>query len=455
MISRRRAVNKPRPVATAWNRKFKALHWDYGPVARGDATIYYWQHNIRLLVSTIVGSRKDDTMRDMEKVGRMTRIIHAGQHPDPQTGAVATPIYQTSTFAFRNADHGAALFQGEPGYKYTRLGNPTIAALEENIAAQEGGCGGLGAASGMAAVNMVYLTMLGQGKHVVCTESLYGPSRTILETEYPRFGVEASFVDSSDPANVAAAMQDNTVLIYIETPANPTLKLADLRACAEIAHEHGAVLCVDNTFASPYLQNPLELGADIVLHSLTKFINGHTDVVGGMVVAKDAELLARLRKVHCNIGGTMDPHQAWLVLRGVKTLGLRMERAQENALRLATFLEKHEKVAWIRYPGLESHPQYELMRKQMRGGGGVLSFGVHGGLVAGKRLIDSVELPTLAVSLGGIETLIEHPASMTHAGIPPEERLAADISDDLVRIAVGCESYEDLEADLARALDLI
>ena len=394
-------------------------------------------------------------MKDIGKRGMMTRIIHAGQHVDPQTGAVATPIYQTSTFAFRDADHGAACFGGEPGYKYTRLGNPTIEALENNIAQLEGGCGGLGAASGMAAVNMVYLTLLGQGTHVVATESLYGPSRTILENEYPRFGVESSFVDTSDSENVTAAMRDDTRLVYLETPANPTLKLTDIAACAEIAHARGALVAVDNTFASPYLQNPLEMGADIVLHSMTKFINGHTDVVAGMVVAKDPELFARLRKVHYNMGGTMDPHQAWLVLRGVKSLGLRMDRAQENAMKLATFLEKHPKVEWIRYPGLESHPQYALARKQMRGGGAVFSFGVKGGLEAGKTVINNVEVPTLAVSLGGIESLIEHPASMTHAGMSQAERLKADIRDDLVRIAVGCESYEDLEADMARVLDMI
>jgi methionine-gamma-lyase len=394
-------------------------------------------------------------MKDIGKRGMMTRIIHAGQHVDPQTGAVATPIYQTSTFAFRDADHAAACFGGETGYKYTRLGNPTTEALENNIAQLEGACGGLGAASGMAAVNMVYLTLLGQGTHVVATESLYGPSRMILETEYPRFGVESTFVDTSDPENLAAAMRDDTKLVYIETPANPTLKLADIAACAEIAHAKGALLTVDNTFASPFLQNPLELGADIVLHSMTKFINGHTDVVAGMVVAKDPDVLARLRNVHYNIGGTMDPHQAWLVLRGIKSLGLRMERAQENAMKLASFLEKHPKVDWIRYPGLESHPQYELARRQMRGGGAVFSFGVKGGLEAGKTLINSVEVPTLAVSLGGIESLIEHPASMTHAGIPASERLKADITDDLVRIAVGCESYEDLESDIIQALDLI
>ena len=396
-------------------------------------------------------------MHDLSDKGRHTRIIHAGSHVDPATGAVSTPIYQSSTFAFKDADHGAASFRGDPegGYIYTRLGNPTVAALEESVATLEYGFGGMTCATGMAAVNLVYYALLSQNEHIVCTESLYGPSRMVLETEYPRFGIEASFVDSADPANVEAAMRPETRLVYLETPANPTLKLADIAAISAIAHARGALVCVDNTFASPYLQNPLELGADIVLHSMTKFINGHSDVVAGMVVAKDEALYQRLLKVHKNLGGTMDPHQAWLVLRGIKSLGLRMEKAQDNSMKLARFLEEHPRIDWVRYPFLESHPQYDLARRQMRGGGAVMSFGVKGGLAAGKTLMDNLELPTLAVSLGGIETLIEHPASMTHAGIPEAERLEAAITDDLVRIAVGCETYADLEADLARVLDTI
>jgi methionine-gamma-lyase len=396
-------------------------------------------------------------MHEIEKLGRLTQVIHAGQHTDPATGAVSVPIYQSSTFAFKNADHGAASFRGDAdgGLIYTRLGNPTIMALEESVSILEKGHGGMACATGMAAVNLVYYALLSQNDHIVCTESLYGPSRMVLETEYPRFGISASFVDSADTANVAAAMRPETKLVFLETPANPTLKLADIAAIAEIAHDHGALLCVDNTFCSPLLQNPLELGADVVLHSMTKFINGHSDVVAGMVVAKEPALYARLLKVHKNLGGTMDPHQAWLVLRGIRSLGLRMERAQENSVKLAHFLENHPKIDWVRYPFLESHPQHALARRQMRGGGAVISFGVKGGLEAGKKLMDNLELPTLAVSLGGIETLIEHPASMTHAGIPAEERLAAAITDDLVRIAVGCEDYADLEADLARVLDTI
>lgn len=396
-------------------------------------------------------------MHGIESKGRLTQIIHAGNQIDPATGAVSMPIYQSSTFAFKNADHGAASFRGDPegGFIYTRLGNPTIQALENSVSILEKGCGGLACATGMAAVNLVYYALLSQGDHIVCTESLYGPSRMVLETEYPRFGIAASFVDSSDPANVAGAMRPQTRLVYLETPANPTLKLADITAIADIAHRQGALVCVDNTFCSPYLQNPLELGADLVLHSMTKFINGHTDVVAGMVVVKQPELYARMQKVHRNLGGTMDPHQAWLVLRGIKSLGLRMEKAQDNCLQLGRFLEQHPAIDWVRYPWLESHPQHDLARRQMRGGGAVMSFGVKGGLTAGKKLMDNLELCTLAVSLGGIETLIEHPASMTHAGMPEAERRKAGITDDLVRIAVGCEDYADLEADLARVLDAI
>ena len=392
-------------------------------------------------------------MSDVKNLRTASRIIHAGQHTCPLTGAVATPIYQTSTFAFRNAEEGAARFSGaDPGYKYTRLGNPTVAALEECVAELEGGCGAMAASTGMAAVHTVYFSLLGAGAHVVGTDSLYGPSRMILENEYCRFGVTASFVDTSDVANVGKAMRPETKLVYLETPANPTLKLCDIEAIAKIAHAHGALVCVDNTFASPLLQQPFALGADVVLHSMTKFLNGHSDVVAGIVVAKDPALYKRLRSVHVNVGPTMDPHQAWLVFRGIKTLGLRMEKAQANALEVARFLEAHPKVAWVRYPYLPSHPQHELAKRQMAGGGAIVSFGVKGGLEAGRTLMNSMKLATLAVSLGGVETLIEHPASMTHASVPKAEREKAEISDDLVRIAVGCEDAADICDDLAQAL---
>ena len=392
-------------------------------------------------------------MSDVKRLRPASRIIHAGQRTCPLTGAVATPIYQTSTFAFKDTDEGAARFGGtDPGYKYTRLGNPTVAALEECIAELEGGCGALAASTGMAAVHTVYFTLLGAGAHVVGTDALYGASRMILEKEYSRFGVTGSFVDTSDPMNVEKAMRPETRLVFLESPANPTLKLCDIRAISEIAHARGAFVCVDNTFATPLLQQPFDLGADVVLHSMTKFINGHTDVVAGVVVAKDPALYARLRAVHVNVGPTMDPHQAWLVFRGVKTLGLRMEKAQANALAVARFLETHPKVSWVRYPFLPSHPQYDLARRQMSGGGAIVSFGVKGGLEAGRTLMNSVELATLAVSLGGVETLIEHPASMTHASVPRADREKAEIADDLVRIAVGCEDALDLCEDLDQAL---
>jgi methionine-gamma-lyase len=392
-------------------------------------------------------------MSDVKNLRLASRIIHAGQHTCPLTGAVATPIYQTSTFAFKDTDEGAARFGGtDPGYKYTRLGNPTVAALEECVADLEGGSGAMAASTGMAAVHTVYFTLLGAGAHVVGTDALYGPSRMILEKEYTRFGVTGTFVDTSDASNVEKAMRPETKLVYLESPANPTLKLCDIAAIAKIAHDRGALVCVDNTFASPLLQQPLALGADVVLHSMTKFLNGHSDVVAGIVVAKDPELYKRLRSVHVNVGPTMDPHQAWLVFRGIKTLGLRIEKAQANALVVARFLEAHPKVSWVRYPFLPSHPQYELARRQMAGGGAIISFGVNGGLEAGRTLMNAMKLATLAVSLGGIETLIEHPASMTHASVPKSERELAEISDDLVRIAIGCEDAADLCDDLEQAL---
>jgi len=388
-----------------------------------------------------------------KKQGVHTRLVHAGFHGDP-SGAVTVPIYQTSTFAFRNAEHGAALFGGaDDGYIYTRLGNPTIRTLEDNIAALENGHAAVATSSGMGAVSVLYMALLGQGAHMVSTASVYGPSRGLVEKHLSRFGVSADFVDSSDIANVRRAMRPETRLVYVESPSNPAMQVTDIRAAAALAHEHGALLAVDNTFASPYLQKPLDLGADIVLHSVTKFINGHADVVGGVLVSKTAELDHRLRPLMIALGCNMDPHQAFLVIRGVKTLGLRIERAQQGALQIARWLEARPEVAWVRYVGLPSHPQHELAKRQMSGFGAMISFELKGGLEAGRALMDHVKLATLAVSLGGVETLIEHPASMTHAGIPRAEREAAGISDDLVRLSVGCEDVRDLIADLTQALE--
>jgi methionine-gamma-lyase len=385
-----------------------------------------------------------------------TACIHAGQHPDPETGAVSVPIYQSSTFAFDSADQGADLFAGRrKGYIYTRLGNPTTAALEKSVAYLEGGVGALATATGMAAVTTVYLTFLGQGAHMIGTASCYGPSRVVMETELARFGIAFDFVETSDLDRVRRALRPATRLILIETPANPTLRLTDIKACAALAHERNVLMAVDNTFCSPLLQKPLELGADIVIHSLTKFLNGHSDVVGGAIVAGNEETHRRLAKVLRQMGGTMDPHQAWLVLRGIRTLALRVEKAEQNAAVLARFLEKHPRVAWVNYPGLETHPDFNLARTQMKGFGSMISFGLKGGFQAGKVLINAVRLCTLAVSLGGVESLIQHPASMTHAGVPREEKEAAGITDDLIRLSVGCEGVEDIQADLAQALDKV
>jgi methionine-gamma-lyase len=386
------------------------------------------------------------------ELGINSKLVHGTYHPDA-TGAVNVPIYQSSTFAFRNAAHGAALFAGEEeGYIYTRIGNPTIQALEESVADLEHGAGGIATSSGLGAVSTLYMAVLDAGAHMVSTASVYGPSRGLVEKHFARFGVEASFIDTSDLDNLRRTIRKDTRLVYVETPSNPAMQVTDIAGAAEIAHEHGSLLAVDNTFASPYLQNPLDLGADVSFHSVTKFINGHADVVGGILVAKAEELLHRLRETMVAMGCNMDPHQAFLVLRGLKTLGIRIERAQQGAQAIAAWLEDHPKVARVRYIGLPSHPQHELAGRQMRGYGSMIAFELKGGLEAGRRLMNHVGLATLAVSLGGVETLIEHPASMTHAAMSKEDREAAGFSDGLVRYAVGIEDADDLIADLEQAL---
>jgi methionine-gamma-lyase len=393
---------------------------------------------------------------DLKGKGINTRVTHAGENPDSTHGSVSVPIYQTSTFKFRDVDHGARCFTGdEKGYIYTRVSNPTINTFEEAVTELEHGFAGIATATGMAAVTNVYMTYLGAGEHMVGTDAVYGSSRMVMENEFSRFGVEYSFVDTTDLDKVREAMRPNTKLLYIETPANPTIKLTDISACAKIAHDHGSILVVDNTFMSPILQNPLDLGADIVLHSITKYINGHTDVVGGVIITKTEEDFARLKDVSIATGGTMDPHQSWLVLRGMRTLSLRVQRGEENARKLAAFLEAHPKVEWVRYPGLKSHPQHDLANRQMRGYGSMIAFEVRGGAKGGKIVLDNVKIPQLAVSLGGYESLIQHPASMTHHNIPRDERLDAGITDGLVRLAVGTEDVEDLQMDLEQALALV
>jgi methionine-gamma-lyase len=394
-------------------------------------------------------------MEDIRKHHEDTQCVHASYVPDG-TGAVVTPIYQVSTFAFRNADHGADLFSGKKkGYIYTRMANPTIEGLERAVAILEEGYMGLGCASGMAAIHTVFAALAAAGDHVICSESVYGPTNTLLKTVMSRFGVETTFVDTSNLEAVRGAVEKNTKLIYIETPGNPTLVVSDIAAAAEIARKNGARLVVDNTFMSPVLQKPLSLGADVVLHSMTKFINGHADVVAGVIVAKDEEDYLHFRKVLNQVGGVIDPFNAFLVARGIKTLAIRMERHCESAEEIARYLEGHPKVDRVFFPWLPSHPQHGIAKRQMKGPGGVISFELEGGIEAGKKLMNSLRLCTLAVSLGGVETLIEHPASMTHASMGAKDRLEAGITDGLVRISVGLERVEELIADLEQGLEKV
>ncbi len=384
-----------------------------------------------------------------------TLLVHGAGFKDPYYSA-NVPIYQTSTFAFENADYGAKCFSGEiDGYIYTRLGNPTISALENTVATLEGGYGGIATSSGMGAVTTVYMALLEKGAHIISTDAVYGPSRGVMEEHFSRFGVESTYIDTSDINKIKSSIRKNTKLLFIETPANPTMRITDLEKCSEIAKENNLIMVVDNTFSSPYLQNPIKYGADVVFHSMTKFLNGHADVVGGIIVAKEKVIYDKLRVMMINMGCNFDPHQSYLVLRGIKTLAIRIERAQENAIKIAQYLENHPKIEWVKYPGLKSHPQYELAKKQMRGFGSMISFELKGGYEAGKILMNNVKVALLAVSLGGVETLIQHPASMTHSKIPKESRIKAGITDGLVRYSVGIEDVNDLIEDLDQALSKI
>lgn len=382
-----------------------------------------------------------------------TKAIHGGLDPAAHRGAVSVPIYQSSTFAFPTAEEGAARFDGtSSGPIYTRMGNPTVQALEECVADLEGGCGAVATATGMAAISTVFLALLRQGDHVVATDPLYGASRGLLTRYFSRLGVTSTFVPATDPAALTAAIRPETRLIYAETPANPTLDLVDLIAASATARSAGIPLVVDNTFAGPHLQRPIELGADVVLHSATKSLNGHSDVIAGIVVARDPSMLAPLRDAAIMFGLTIDPHQSWLLLRGIRTLGMRVERAQTNAMTIARWLEDQEQVAWVRYPGLPSHPQFKLAQQQMDGPGSIIAFEMRNGVTAGSILMNSVRMITLAVSVGGVESLIEHPASMTHKSVPESEQRKQGITAGLVRLSVGCEDLDDLLANLTQAM---
>ncbi|HTX88605.1 MAG TPA: aminotransferase class I/II-fold pyridoxal phosphate-dependent enzyme [Bacteroidales bacterium] len=387
------------------------------------------------------------------KKGFATKLIHEGTLDKDAYRSATVPIYQTSTFSFESAEDGARCFSGENnGYIYTRIKNPTIDALERQLAALENGYGGIAVSSGMAAATTIYLALMSQGDHIVSTDAIYGPARNVMEKQFVRFGFESTYIRTTGIETIRKAIRPNTRILYLETPANPTMDISDIAACAELAHRNGILLVVDNTFCSPYLQNPLDLGADIVFHSMTKFINGHADVVAGMIVTKEKVLYETLRNMMVNLGCNMDPHQAYLVLRGIKTLGIRIDRAQENARKVAAFLESHPKVAWVSYPGLPSHPQYELALKQMRGSGSMISFGLKGGYESARMLLDNLRVALLAVSLGGVETLIQHPASMTHSKVSAGDKQKAGITDDLIRLAVGIEDAEDIIEDLDQGL---
>lgn len=394
-------------------------------------------------------------MKNVDDLGMNTQLVHAGDFEDA-FGSAVTPIYQTSTFAFRNAAHGADLFAGrEKGFIYSRIGNPTIGALEDKLAVMENGFGAIACSSGMGAVSTVYLALLSKGDHIVSSNAVYGPSRNIMENHFVRWGIESSYVDTSDINVIREAIRPNTKVLYLETPANPTMTIVDIKAASDLAHQHGIIVVVDNTFCSPVLQKPLDLGADISLHSLTKYINGHADIVGGALIAKTEDMYKKLRAIMVGFGFNMDPHQAYLVIRGAKTLALRVERAQENSIKVAEFLEAHPKIAWVKYPGLKSHPQYELAQQQMKGPGSMICFEMKGGYEAGVKLMNNVHLVMLAVSLGGVESLIQHPASMTHAGVSAEGKKTAFITEGLVRLSVGIEDVDDVIKDLEYALDQV
>ena len=372
-----------------------------------------------------------------------TICIHAGQVPDPSTGAIITPIYQTSTYV-------QEALGKHKGYEYARTQNPTRSAFEGNIAAIENGKAAFGFASGMAATGAV-MTLLESGDHVVVTDNTYGGTYRLFERVLRKYQLDFTYVDTSKTAEIATAIGPKTKMLFLETPTNPTLRLTDLAAACEVAHKRNVAVVVDNTFASPYVQRPIDFGADLVIHSTTKFLNGHSDSVGGVVVAVRDDHIEWLRFVQNAEGAIIGPMDAWLVLRGTKTLPIRMERHNANAMVLAGFLASHPKVKQVHYPGLPSHPQHALARKQMRGFGGLISFAL-GSLDNARTLLNNVRLMALAESLGGVETLISHPATMTHASVPPERRQQIGITDDLVRVSVGIEDVDDLKEDLDQAL---
>ena len=383
---------------------------------------------------------------DPTKRGFSTRAIHAGQQPDPTTGSVTVPIYATSTYVLDELGQ-------HKGFEYARVQNPTRFALEANVASLENGATGHAFASGMSAIAAL-MTLVRTGEHVVFSRNVYGGTYRFMTQLLSRYGVESTWVDSTDLGNVRAAIRPNTKMVYVETPTNPMMEVTDIAGAATLAHEHGAILAVDNTFMSPFFQRPLDLGADVVIHSTTKFLNGHSDSIGGVLVAKSAEHGEWFYFVQKSEGAIASPFDSFLILRGIKTLGVRMERHETNGRALASYLASHAKVERVLYPGLPDHPGHTVQKRQASGFGALITFEV-GSFAAAKRFLDRVEVMSLAESLGGVETLTSHPASMTHASVPPEKRAELGISDGLVRISAGIEDLDDLLADVEQALAAI
>ena len=377
------------------------------------------------------------------QLGFSTRAIHDGQAPDPRTGAVTVPLYLTSTYELQGIEK-------HRGWEYSRVSNPTRDAVEASLASLEGGVTGHAFSSGMAAIAAL-VTMLKVGDHVICGDNVYGGTTRLFTQVIPHHGIEFTFVDTAHPDNVRRALRPATKLVHIETPTNPLMILTDIRAVAAICHEHGIPLSVDNTFMSPYFQSPIELGADVVMHSTTKFLNGHSDGLGGILVTTRADLAEQFRFVQKCTGGILSPFESWLILRGVKTLAVRMRQHDENGRQVAAYLAKHPKVSKVFYPGLATHPQHELAKRQMRGFGSMIAFET-GSRANADKLLQSVRVITNGESLGGVESLISHSATTTHASVPPEEQRRIGITEGLVRISVGIEDAADILADLDQAL---
>lgn len=392
----------------------------------------------------------------MKKYHDNTHCIHGPAHFDDPHGALTAPLYQTSTFKFKDAAQGAARFAGEePGYIYTRLGNPTTCELEQKVASLEGMEAAAATATGMGAVSASVLSFLEQGDHLIASNALYGCSFALFSHMLPKFGIEVTFVDMTDPVALEAAVQANSKMIFAETPINPNMTILDLSMLGKFAAKHGLISVIDNTFLTPLLQKPRTFGIDLVVHSATKYLNGHGDVVAGIVCGSNEHIEVIKLTVLKDIGATISPHDAWLINRGLKTLAVRMARHCESAQKVAEFLEQHQKVSQVYYPGLPSHPGYQFLGEQMKGAGGVIAFEIDGTLEQGEAFINATDLCTLAVSLGDPETLIQHPASMTHSPYTAEERLAAGISDGLIRISVGLEDVEDIISDLEQAFNIL